>query len=41
MGTADQWIEWMDQKEVKDIQWKIDSLIGEKTFFDVYRTEEF
>lgn len=39
--TADDWIEWMNRKEVQEVQWKIDSLIGEKTFFDVYRPEEF
>ena len=39
--TADDWIEWMNKKKVKKIQWEIDSLIGEKTFFDVYRPEDF
>lgn len=39
--TADDWAEWMGRKEVRDIQWQIDSLIGEKTFFDVYREEDF
>ena len=39
--TADDWIEWMDLQEVKEVQWEIDSLIGEKTFFDVYRPEEY
>jgi heme-degrading monooxygenase HmoA len=39
--TADQWIEWMNHKETRDIQGNIDSLIGEKTFFDVYKPEAF
>ena len=39
--NADNWIEWMNKKRVKKLQWKIDSLIGEKTFFDVYRPEKF
>ena len=39
--TADDWIRWMDQKEAKDLQWKIDSIIGEKPFFEVYKPEDF
>ncbi len=39
--TADDWIEWMANKEIRKIQGDIDSLIGEKTFFDVYRPEEY
>ena len=39
--NADNWIEWMNKKRVKKLQWEIDSLIGEKTFFDVYRPEKF
>ena len=39
--AADDWIEWMNKKKVKKIQWEIDSVIGEKTFFDVYRPEDF
>jgi heme-degrading monooxygenase HmoA len=39
--SADDWIAWMGSKQVRDIQWKIDSLVGEKTFFDIYRPEEF
>ncbi len=39
--SADQWIEWMNLKETRDIQGDIDSLIGEKTFFDVYKPEPF
>lgn len=39
--SADDWIEGMTREELQGIQCKIDSLIGEKTFFDVYRVEEF
>lgn len=39
--TADDWLDYMNNEAVQEIQWKIDSLIGEKTFFDVYRPEEF
>ena len=39
--TADDWIKWMNTKEAKDLQWQIDSIIGEKTFFEVYKPEEF
>jgi len=39
--TADDWIEWMDKKKTRKIQGDIDSLIGEKTFFDVFRPENF
>ena len=39
--TADDWIEWMDKKKTRKIQGDIDSLIGEKTFFDVFRPEKF
>ncbi len=38
--TADDWIKWMNQKKARDLQWKIDSLIGEKTFFEVYKPED-
>jgi hypothetical protein len=37
----DDWRNWMDKKETRKIQGKIDSLLGEKTFFDVYLPEEF
>ena len=39
--TVDDWRNWMDKKETRKIQGKIDSLLGEKTFFDVYLPEEF
>ncbi len=39
--SVDDWIKWMDHKDAKDLQWQVDSIIGEKTFFDVYKPEEF
>ena len=39
--TADDWIEWMNGKDVQHLQWEIDSILGEKTMFDVYRPEDF
>lgn len=39
--TADDWINWMNQKDARDLQWQIDSLIGEKTIFEVYKPEDF
>jgi heme-degrading monooxygenase HmoA len=39
--TSDDWIAWMDKKKTRKIQGDIDSLIGEKTFFDIYQPEEF
>ena len=39
--TVDDWIRWMNHKEAKDLQWEIDSIIGEKTFFEVYKPEDF
>ncbi len=39
--TVEDWRNWMDKKETRKIQGKIDSLLGEKTFFDIYLPEEF
>jgi len=39
--SVENWKKWMDKKETRKIQAKIDSLIGEKTFFDVYLPEEY
>ena len=39
--TADDWIRWMNSKEAKKLQWQVDRIIGEKTFFEVYKPEEF
>ena len=39
--SADDWINWMNKKEAKDLQYQIDKIIGEKTFFEVYKPENF
>ncbi len=35
------WKKWMKKKKVQEIQGKIDSLIGEKTVFEVYMAEHY
>jgi heme-degrading monooxygenase HmoA len=39
--TVDHWIRWKDKGKVKELQARIDSLIGEKTVFDVFVPEKF
>ena len=39
--TVDAWLKWMDSEVAKELQWQIDSIIGEKTFFDVYKPEDY
>lgn len=39
--TADDWSNWMNTKETREIQWQIDSLLGEKTTFEIYKPEDF
>ena len=34
--TADDWKKWLQSKERRDLQGRVDSLIGEKTFYDIY-----
>ncbi len=34
--TVEYWDKWLHSKERRDIQGKIDSIIGEKTFFEIY-----
>ncbi len=34
--TIDDWEKWLNSKERRDIQGRVDSLIGEKTFYEVY-----
>jgi heme oxygenase (mycobilin-producing) len=34
--TVEYWNKWLHSKERREIQGKIDSLIGEKTFFEVF-----
>ena len=36
--TAENWKKWLNSKERRDIQGRVDSLIGEKTFYEVYET---
>jgi heme oxygenase (mycobilin-producing) len=39
--TVDYWRKWMNNKTTREIQAKIDSLIGEKTVFNVYQPEKY
>ena len=34
--TADDWKKWLHSKERRDIQGEVDSLIGEKTFYEIF-----
>ena len=34
--TADDWKKWSASKDRRDIQGKVDSLIGEKTFYEIF-----
>ena len=34
--TADDWKKWFNSKERWDIQGKVDSLLGEKTFYEIF-----
>jgi heme-degrading monooxygenase HmoA len=36
--TAEDWKKWLNSKERRDLQGSVDSLIGEKTFYEVYET---
>jgi heme-degrading monooxygenase HmoA len=36
--TVDDWNEWFSSKKRREIQGKVDSLIGEKTFYEVFET---
>ena len=35
--TADAWKRWFVSKERRDLQSKVDSLIGERTFYEVFQ----
>ena len=39
--SMEHWMGWMENEEAKELQWKIDSIIGEKTSFEVYKPEKF
>ncbi|MDY6790604.1 MAG: antibiotic biosynthesis monooxygenase family protein [Thermodesulfobacteriota bacterium] len=34
--TADDWNKWFRSKERRDIQGEVDSLLGEKTFYEIF-----
>jgi heme-degrading monooxygenase HmoA len=34
--TADDWKKWFNSEERRDIQGKVDSLLGEKTFYEIF-----
>jgi len=36
--TADDWNKWVQNKKRRDLQGQVDSLIGEKTFYDMFET---
>ena len=36
--TVEDWDKWLHSKERRDIQGKIDSIIGEKTFYEVFES---
>ena len=36
--TADDWKKWVLSKKRREIQGQVDSLIGEKTFYEIYET---
>ncbi len=34
--TTDDWKKWFNSEERRDIQGKVDSLLGEKTFYEIF-----
>jgi heme-degrading monooxygenase HmoA len=34
--TADDWQKWLQSKERRDLQGQVDSLIGERTFYEIF-----
>ena len=34
--TADDWKKWLQSKERRDLQGQVDSLIGERTFYEIF-----
>ncbi len=34
--TADDWQKWLQSKERRDLQGQVDSLIGERTFYELF-----
>lgn len=39
--NVEAWETWMDKKKTRKLQGQIDSLIGEKTAFDIYHPETY
>ena len=35
--TAEDWDKWLKSKKRRDIQGRVDSLIGERTFYEIYK----
>jgi heme-degrading monooxygenase HmoA len=38
---TEDWKQWLNNKEIRDVQGRIDSIIGEKTIYEVYEPETF
>jgi len=36
--TVEDWQKWLQSKERRDLQGKVDSLIGERTFYEIFET---
>ena len=36
--TVDDWQKWLQTKERRDLQGRVDSLIGERTFYEIFET---
>ncbi len=36
--TVDDWKKWFSTKKRRDVQGKVDSMIGEKTFYELFET---
>jgi heme-degrading monooxygenase HmoA len=39
--SVEDWLNWMGTKTSRDLQWEVDSIIGERTTFEVYKPEEY
>jgi len=36
--TADDWTRWFQSKERREIQGRVDSILGEKTFYEIFES---
>jgi len=36
--TVDDWQKWLQSKERRDLQGRVDSLIGERTFYEIFES---